>query len=139
MNASRSAWRAHVIAGLYSVSAEIAAGDVRQLVVLARVEIVEEDVRRSGAIGDVRDRLAVGRPLRVQVQARLPRQHRDRARRDVEQRDAPRLESQSVEARAVAIAGERDRLAVGRPLRLEIAEPVVRSAGADRVPSALTI
>ena len=46
--------------------------------------------------------------------------------RDVEQRDAPRLEPQQVEARAVAIGGERDRPAVGRPLRLKVAELVVR-------------
>jgi hypothetical protein len=102
------------------------ARDVRELVVLVRVQIVQEDVRGSCSIRHVGDGSAVGRPLRIDVESGLTRQHRRRSGREIEQRDLPRLEVQVGEARAVAIAGEGDRPAVGRPLRLQVAELVVR-------------
>ena len=55
------------------------------------------------------------------------REHADAARRDVDRRELERRELQRVEVRLrAAIGRERDRLAVGRPRRLDVGVAVVR-------------
>ena len=81
---------------------------------LLRVEIIEENVRDSGPIRDERDGPSIGRPLGVDVQAGLPREHGHRPLLQIEHGDAPFGESQVGEAGAVAsITREGDHRAVG--------------------------
>jgi hypothetical protein len=61
--------------------------------VLLRVEVVQEHLRDAGAVADEGDRLAVGRPLRVEVLAALARDRLDRVRLEVEHVHLPLAEA----------------------------------------------
>ena len=103
-----------------------AARDIRQLVMLASVHVVQEHVRYGIAVADVCNALAVGCPLRVDAQARLVRQYGDPASRHVVQADLPAAETQHVEIRLrTAVARERDRATIRRDVRHEVTIPIV--------------
>ena len=73
--------------------------------------------------------MPIGRPLRIDVQAALIRQHGERTLLEIEQCDAPLRKAQIREAAGVAaVTRKRDHLPVRRPLRLEIPVAIVREA-----------
>ena len=88
---------------------EHAADEPCELKVILRREIIEEDLRDAGAVGDERQRLAIGRPDRVEVLARLSWQNGRLALLEVVDADAPLAHAQRCEiglrSECVGIAG----------------------------------
>ena len=108
---------------------EHAADELRELVVFRLRAIVEEDLRDPGPVGDVGDRLAIGRPHRVQVLPFLIRDHLDGALLEVEHADAPVAESQRREVGLRStLADERDVASIRRPLRHQVAVGILGEA-----------
>ncbi|MBV6521634.1 MAG: hypothetical protein MNPFHGCM_01778 [Gemmatimonadaceae bacterium] len=107
------------------------ADHVRQLVVLLIAQIVQKDVRDAAPVRQVGNRPAVWRPLRVEVESVLLRQHVDPRCRDVHYCDSPRVEAERLEVGVASpISGEGNALPVRGPLRLQLTVLVVRQTPA---------
>src|SRR5205085_8301188 len=90
----------------------------------------QKDVGDARAVGNVGDRMAVRRPLGVEIQSTLPRKHGDLPGGDLIQRDLPLGKAQQVEARSdSAIGGECDARSIRGELRLKVGEPVIGQLG----------
>ncbi|HRQ77507.1 MAG TPA: hypothetical protein PLY94_02835 [Gemmatimonadaceae bacterium] len=91
------------------------------------VEVEEEQLRDARTVGEEGDRLPVRRPLRVEVLARLLRQHAHFVGLEVEHGDLPLAELERLEVRLrAALRREGDPAAVRRPRGLQVAVHVVR-------------
>ena len=107
--------------------------DVRDAEDLAARQVQPIDVGEAVLVGDEEQVFAVGRELRIDVlAARERREDADAAGRQVVRRQLQRRELERLEVRLwAAIGREGDRLAVGRPRRLDVGVAVVRQL-ADR-------
>ena len=128
MNSMRPVWRDTEIAGEIVVMPLTPVATCVTRKTCAAREVQPVDVGEAVLIGDEEQVLAVGRELRIDVlPVRERREHADAARREVVRRELQRRELQRVEIRLrAAIGRERDRLAVGRPRRLDVGVAVVR-------------
>ena len=103
---------------------------IGQLVDLLIGPVEQVDIADTGPVGDERDVVAVGGPLRTDVLPLVhPGQEVDAASRQIVGRDPHVADVQRLEVGlGAAIGGERDGLAVGRPDRVKVGVLVVGQA-----------